>query len=174
MVFFRRQNRFISLQHKYAVGKTDIGRSHKKCWCFFRPSAGNVLPLKCYLQWLIILLFFAMATSSRDWSSLSDSDLGQISLWLEGQIILIRLIMFLASHIYFVAHRRSTKINAMKMAAVRALAAHKEHVPEQVNIAYGATKLSLTRLYHTSSIRPKINYCCCTCSSKSRHGPEWH
>jgi malate dehydrogenase (oxaloacetate-decarboxylating)(NADP+) len=38
---------------------------------------------------------------------------------------------------------RATKINeAMKMAAVRALAAlAKEYVPEQVNIAYGATKL---------------------------------
>jgi malic enzyme len=37
------------------------------------------------------------------------------------------------------------KINeAMKMAAVRALAAlAKEYVPEQVNIAYGATKLIL-------------------------------
>jgi malate dehydrogenase (oxaloacetate-decarboxylating)(NADP+) len=40
---------------------------------------------------------------------------------------------------------RATKINeAMKMAAVRALAAlAKEYVPEQVNIAYGATKLIL-------------------------------
>jgi malate dehydrogenase (oxaloacetate-decarboxylating)(NADP+) len=40
---------------------------------------------------------------------------------------------------------RATKINeAMKMAAVRALAAlAKEYVPEQVNIAYGATKLVL-------------------------------
>jgi malate dehydrogenase (oxaloacetate-decarboxylating)(NADP+) len=44
---------------------------------------------------------------------------------------------------------RATKINeAMKMAAVRALAAlAKEHVPEQVNIAYGATKLTFGRDY---------------------------
>ena len=44
---------------------------------------------------------------------------------------------------------RATKINeAMKMAAVRALAAlAKEHVPEQVNIAYGATKLIFGRDY---------------------------
>jgi len=44
---------------------------------------------------------------------------------------------------------RATKINeAMKMAAVRALAAlAKEHVPEQVNIAYGATKLVFGRDY---------------------------
>jgi malate dehydrogenase (oxaloacetate-decarboxylating)(NADP+) len=44
---------------------------------------------------------------------------------------------------------RATKINeAMKMAAVRALAAlAKEHVPEQVNIAYGATKLTFGREY---------------------------
>jgi malate dehydrogenase (oxaloacetate-decarboxylating)(NADP+) len=44
---------------------------------------------------------------------------------------------------------RATKINeAMKMAAVRALAAlAKEHVPEQVNIAYGATKLVFGREY---------------------------
>ena len=44
---------------------------------------------------------------------------------------------------------RATKINeAMKMAAVRALAAlAKEHVPEQVNIAYGETKLNFGRDY---------------------------
>ena len=44
---------------------------------------------------------------------------------------------------------RATKINeAMKMAAVRALAAlAKEYVPEQVNIAYGATKLIFGRDY---------------------------
>jgi malate dehydrogenase (oxaloacetate-decarboxylating)(NADP+) len=44
---------------------------------------------------------------------------------------------------------RATKINeAMKMAAVKALAAlAKESVPEQVNIAYGATKLNFGREY---------------------------
>ncbi len=44
---------------------------------------------------------------------------------------------------------RATKINeAMKMAAVRALAAlAKENVPEQVNIAYGETKLIFGREY---------------------------
>src|SRR5690606_20636638 len=44
---------------------------------------------------------------------------------------------------------RATKINeAMKMAAVRALAAlAKETVPEQVNIAYGETKLNFGRDY---------------------------
>ena len=44
---------------------------------------------------------------------------------------------------------RATKINeAMKMAAVRALAAlAKENVPEQVNIAYGETKLNFGREY---------------------------
>jgi len=44
---------------------------------------------------------------------------------------------------------RATKINeAMKMAAVKALAAlAKENVPEQVNIAYGATKLGFGREY---------------------------
>jgi malate dehydrogenase (oxaloacetate-decarboxylating)(NADP+) len=44
---------------------------------------------------------------------------------------------------------RATKINeAMKMAAVRALALlAKESVPEQVNIAYGATKLNFGRDY---------------------------
>jgi malate dehydrogenase (oxaloacetate-decarboxylating)(NADP+) len=44
---------------------------------------------------------------------------------------------------------RATKINeAMKMAAVRALAAlAKENVPEQVNIAYGAKKLIFGREY---------------------------
>jgi malate dehydrogenase (oxaloacetate-decarboxylating)(NADP+) len=44
---------------------------------------------------------------------------------------------------------RATTINEdMKMAAVRALAAlAKEHVPEQVNIAYGATKLTFGREY---------------------------
>lgn len=44
---------------------------------------------------------------------------------------------------------RATKINeAMKMAAVKALAAlAKESVPEQVNVAYGATKLTFGRNY---------------------------
>jgi malate dehydrogenase (oxaloacetate-decarboxylating)(NADP+) len=44
---------------------------------------------------------------------------------------------------------RATKINeTMKMAAVRALAAlAKESVPEQVNVAYGATKLGFGREY---------------------------
>ncbi|WP_264565581.1 NADP-dependent malic enzyme [Flavobacterium sp. N3904] len=44
---------------------------------------------------------------------------------------------------------RATKINeAMKMAAVKALAAlAKENVPEQVNVAYGATKLVFGREY---------------------------
>jgi malate dehydrogenase (oxaloacetate-decarboxylating)(NADP+) len=52
---------------------------------------------------------------------------------------------------------RATKINeAMKMAAVRALAAlAKEHVPEQVNIAYGETKLVLEEniLFQNHSIQ---------------------
>jgi malate dehydrogenase (oxaloacetate-decarboxylating)(NADP+) len=38
---------------------------------------------------------------------------------------------------------RATINEAMKMAAVRACALAKEYVPEQVNIAYGATKLIL-------------------------------
>ena len=44
---------------------------------------------------------------------------------------------------------RATKINeAMKMAAVKALAdLAKEHVPEQVNIAYGETRLAFSREY---------------------------
>lgn len=44
---------------------------------------------------------------------------------------------------------RATKINeAMKMAAVKALAnLAKEHVPEQVNIAYGETRLTFGREY---------------------------
>jgi malate dehydrogenase (oxaloacetate-decarboxylating)(NADP+) len=44
---------------------------------------------------------------------------------------------------------RATKINeAMKMAAVKALAKlAKEHVPEQVNIAYGETKLTFGKEY---------------------------
>jgi malate dehydrogenase (oxaloacetate-decarboxylating)(NADP+) len=44
---------------------------------------------------------------------------------------------------------RATKINEeMKKAAVRALAAlAKENVPEQVNIAYGETKLNFGRDY---------------------------
>lgn len=44
---------------------------------------------------------------------------------------------------------RATKINEeMKMAAVRALAAlAKEHVPEQVNIAYGETRLNFGKEY---------------------------
>jgi malate dehydrogenase (oxaloacetate-decarboxylating)(NADP+) len=44
---------------------------------------------------------------------------------------------------------RATKINeAMKMAAVKALAAlAKEHVPEQVNIAYGETRLTYGKEY---------------------------
>jgi malate dehydrogenase (oxaloacetate-decarboxylating)(NADP+) len=74
----------------------------------------------------------------------------------------------LDSHIYFVAHRRrATKINeAMKMAAVRALAAlAKEHVPEQVNIAYGATKI-FDALYHTSPFDPRL-ITVATCSSKA-------
>jgi malate dehydrogenase (oxaloacetate-decarboxylating)(NADP+) len=49
---------------------------------------------------------------------------------------------------------RATKINeAMKMAAVKALALlTKESVPEQVNIAYGATKLNFGRLYYSKTI----------------------
>jgi malate dehydrogenase (oxaloacetate-decarboxylating)(NADP+) len=35
----------------------------------------------------------------------------------------------------------------MKMAAVKALALHKESVPEQVNIAYGEIKLNFGRDY---------------------------
>jgi malate dehydrogenase (oxaloacetate-decarboxylating)(NADP+) len=81
--------------------------------------------------------------------------------------------MFLALYIFRSALDVRAKINeAMKMAAVRALAAlAKEHVPEQVNIAYGATKLIFGRDYIIPSPFDPINYCCCcTCSSKSRHG----
>jgi len=56
---------------------------------------------------------------------------------------------------------RATKINeAMKMAAVRALAAlAKESVPEQVNIAYGETKLGFwSGIHHPQTFRPKIDY----------------
>jgi malate dehydrogenase (oxaloacetate-decarboxylating)(NADP+) len=57
----------------------------------------------------------------------------------------------LVFHIFFrgALDVRATKINeAMKMAAVKALALlTKESVPEQVNIAYGATKLNFGRDY---------------------------
>jgi malate dehydrogenase (oxaloacetate-decarboxylating)(NADP+) len=45
----------------------------------------------------------------------------------------------------------------MKMAAVRALAAlAKEYVPEQVNIAYGATKLILDVIIIPSPFDPRL------------------
>jgi hypothetical protein len=81
-----------------------------------RPSAGNVLPLKM-LTMADNPIVFAMAIQFQIDLSPSDSDLGQISLWLlEGQIILTRLIMFLDSHISsWRTDVRATKINeAMK------------------------------------------------------------
>jgi malate dehydrogenase (oxaloacetate-decarboxylating)(NADP+) len=49
----------------------------------------------------------------------------------------------------------------MKMAAVKALALlTKESVPEQVNIAYGATKLNFGRDYIIQNHLIKINYHC--------------
>jgi malate dehydrogenase (oxaloacetate-decarboxylating)(NADP+) len=64
---------------------------------------------------------------------------------------------------------RATKINeAMKMAAVKALALlTKESVPEQVNIAYGATKLNFGRDYIIQNHLIKINYHCCSAVAKA-------
>jgi malate dehydrogenase (oxaloacetate-decarboxylating)(NADP+) len=72
----------------------------------------------------------------------------------EDLIFLIRSITFLVLYIFRALDVRATKINeAMKMAAVKALALlTKESVPEQVNIAYGATKLNFGRLYYSKTI----------------------
>jgi malate dehydrogenase (oxaloacetate-decarboxylating)(NADP+) len=70
----------------------------------------------------------------------------------------------------------ATKINeAMKMAAVKALALlTKESVPEQVNIAYGATKLNFGRDYiipkpFDPRLLPLLLSCCKSCD-----GFWWH
>jgi malate dehydrogenase (oxaloacetate-decarboxylating)(NADP+) len=142
------------LQKKYSYGKSGIqlGEALKDADVFLGLSAGNVLKPEMLLDMANDPIVFAMANPVPE----IDYDLAIAT---RKDIIMatgrsdhpnqVNNVLGFPYIFRGALDVRATKINeAMKMAAVRALAVlAKESVPEQVNIAYGETKLIFGRDY---------------------------
>jgi len=142
------------LQQKYAFGMPNIDLKHalKGADVFLGLSAGNILTPDMLLVMANDPIVFAMANPIPE----IDYDLAIAT---RHDIIMatgrsdhpnqVNNVLGFPYIFRGALDVRATKINeAMKMAAVKALASlAKEHVPEQVNIAYGETKLNFGRDY---------------------------
>jgi malate dehydrogenase (oxaloacetate-decarboxylating)(NADP+) len=142
------------LQKRYAYGKpgTDLKKALKDADVFLGLSAGNILTPEMLKGMAKNPIVFAMANPIPE----IDYDLAIAT---RKDIIMatgrsdhpnqVNNVLGFPYIFRGALDVRATKINeAMKMAAVRALAAlAKETVPEQVNIAYGETKLNFGRDY---------------------------
>lgn len=142
------------LQKKYAFGVPNIDLKHalKGADVFLGLSAGNILTPDMLLVMANDPIVFAMANPIPE----IDYDLAIAT---RHDIIMatgrsdhpnqVNNVLGFPYIFRGALDVRATKINeAMKMAAVRALASlAKESVPEQVNIAYGETKLNFGRDY---------------------------
>jgi malate dehydrogenase (oxaloacetate-decarboxylating)(NADP+) len=142
------------LQKRYALGKpgTDLKKALKDADVFLGLSAGNILTPEMLKGMAKNPIVFAMANPVPE----IDYDLAIAT---RKDIIMatgrsdhpnqVNNVLGFPYIFRGALDVRATKINeAMKMAAVRALAAlARESVPEQVNIAYGETKLNFGRDY---------------------------
>lgn len=143
-----------ALQQKYANGAKgiDLKSALKNADVFLGLSAGNILTPDMLLEMADNPIVFAMANPIPE----IDYDLAIAT---RHDIIMatgrsdhpnqVNNVLGFPYIFRGALDVRATKINeAMKMAAVKALASlAKEHVPEQVNIAYGETKLNFGRDY---------------------------
>jgi len=142
------------LQKKYSKGRKDLTlqQALEKADVFLGLSAGNILTPEMLLGMAKDPIVFAMAnpTPEIDYN---------VAMATRKDIIMatgrsdhpnqVNNVLGFPYIFRGALDVRATKINeAMKMAAVRALAAlAKEMVPEQVNIAYGETRLNFGREY---------------------------
>ncbi len=143
-----------ALQQKYSQGKKGItlGEALKGADLFLGLSAGNIMTADMLLGMADNPIVFAMANPIPE----IDYD---VAIATRKDIIMatgrsdhpnqVNNVLGFPYIFRGALDVRATKINEeMKMAAVRALAAlAKENVPEQVNIAYGETKLVFGREY---------------------------
>jgi malate dehydrogenase (oxaloacetate-decarboxylating)(NADP+) len=142
------------LQKKYTAGKpgTTLAEAMKNADVFLGLSAGNIVSPEMLLSMAKNPIVFAMANPIPE----IDYDLAIAT---RDDIIMatgrsdhpnqVNNVLGFPYIFRGALDVRATKINeAMKMAAVRALAAlAKESVPEQVNIAYGETRLNFGKEY---------------------------
>ena len=148
------RNDLSDLQKRYTSGKpgTDLKKALKDADVFLGLSAGNILTPEMLKGMAKNPIVFAMANPIPE----IDYDLAIAT---RKDIIMatgrsdhpnqVNNVLGFPYIFRGALDVRATKINeAMKMAAVRALAAlARESVPEQVNIAYGETKLNFGRDY---------------------------
>jgi malate dehydrogenase (oxaloacetate-decarboxylating)(NADP+) len=142
------------LQKKYAKGKpkTTLGEALKDADMFLGLSAGNVLKPEMLVSMAKDPIVFAMANPTPEIEY-------NLAIATRDDIIMatgrsdhpnqVNNVLGFPYIFRGALDVRATKINeAMKMAAVRALAElAKTPVPEQVNIAYGETKLNFGKEY---------------------------
>lgn len=148
------RNDLSELQKKYSSGKqgTTLAQAMKNADVFLGLSAGNILSPDMLLSMAKNPIVFAMANPVPE----IDYDL---AISTRKDIIMatgrsdhpnqVNNVLGFPYIFRGALDVRATKINeAMKMAAVKALASlAKESVPEQVNIAYGETKLNFGKDY---------------------------
>ena len=153
-VLFKDRTDLSDLQKKYSFGEkgVQLGDALINADVFLGLSAGNILKPKMLLAMADNPIVFAMA------NPIPEIDYN-IAIQTRKDIIMatgrsdhpnqVNNVLGFPYIFRGALDVRATKINeAMKMAAVRALAAlAKESVPEQVNIAYGETKLYFGRDY---------------------------
>lgn len=153
-VLCKERNDLSELQKKYSSGKqgTSLAQAMKNADVFLGLSAGNILSPDMLLSMAKNPIVFAMANPVPE----IDYDL---AISTRKDIIMatgrsdhpnqVNNVLGFPYIFRGALDVRATKINeAMKMAAVKALASlAKESVPEQVNIAYGETKLNFGKDY---------------------------
>ena len=142
------------LQKKYSNGKqqTSLSDALQNADVFLGLSAGNILTPDMLLGMAANPIVFAMANPTPEIDYNLAIDTRDDIIMATGRSDHPNQVNNVLGFPYIFRGAldvRATKINeAMKMAAVRALAAlAKEMVPEQVNIAYGETRLNFGRDY---------------------------
>uniref|UniRef100_UPI0035B24EA6 phosphate acyltransferase n=1 Tax=Flavobacterium sp. TaxID=239 RepID=UPI0035B24EA6 len=153
-VLCKERNDLSELQKKYSSGKqgTTLAQAMKNADVFLGLSAGNILSPDMLLSMAKNPIVFAMANPVPEIDyNLAISTRKDI-IMATGRSDHPNQVNNVLGFPYIFRGAldvRATKINeAMKMAAVKALASlAKESVPEQVNIAYGETKLNFGKDY---------------------------
>ena len=142
------------LQKKYAYGKSNIDLKEALIGAdvFLGLSAGNILTADMLLGMANDPIVFAMANPVPEIDYNVAINTRKDIIMATGRSDFPNQVNNVLGFPYIFRGAldvRATKINeAMKMAAVKALASlAKENVPEQVNIAYGETKLNFGRDY---------------------------
>ncbi|PXY39431.1 NADP-dependent malic enzyme [Flavobacterium cheongpyeongense] len=142
------------LQLKYAVNgpKIELAEAVKGADVFIGLSSGNILSSEMLLSMADNPIVFAMANPNPEIDYNLAVETRKDVIMATGRSDFPNQVNNVLGFPYIFRGAldvRATKINeAMKMAAVKALASlAKQSVPEQVNVAYGATKLGFGREY---------------------------